>query len=62
MRDPQLMYEHQTSEDLIGDQFDVDCSQTFSACLPDQPIEISLIVRHNDVQELTAFLESWETA
>ena len=58
MRDSKLMYEHQSPEDLICNEFDVDCSQAFSTGLPDQSIEISLVVRHNDVQELTAFLES----
>lgn len=62
MRNPKLMDEHQSPKDLIGNELDIDRSQAFAACLPDQSIEISFIVRHYDVQELPAFLKSWEAA
>lgn len=53
MCDTEMVDGEQSSEDLIGQQFDVECVHAFSAGFSDQTIEISVVKRHNDVEILS---------
>lgn len=56
--DAKVVDREQASEDLIGQEFDVERAHAFSARFSDQTIEISIVKRHDDVEILSALLNS----
>ncbi len=58
MCDFDLMDVEKPPEDLVAEYLDVESGQPLPSIEFDEVVEVALIVSHNDIQELSSFLES----
>ncbi len=56
------MDKEQSSEDLVADEFDVYRGESFSSLMFDEVVEVSVVVSHGYVEELSIFFEGGEGA